>query len=191
MSRTIAFLFVSLLIVVFCAIGQDVQDKISDQEYTVYNDVFSASDAPKYFVFQSLTGVGPDDEPLDKEVVEYIQKKVAVPLDQAILGDLIAKNAKKYALENKFSPELKVKFIADSEEEKIFSGANGWEDFRKIYGSVGITELSRVGFSADKTKALFYTGSQADWLVGSGFYLILEKKDGKWIVVDSVMAWIS
>lgn len=52
-------------------------------------------------------------------------------------------------------------------------------------------KISRPGLNSDMTKALIYYSSSSGGLSGAGFYLILEKVDNKWIVKESMLAWIS
>jgi len=82
--------------------------------------------------------------------------------------------------------------ISETETGKIFSGEDGWNRFYKEYrGAQGIMMLSRVGFDRNKNEALVYIGNQSDWLAGVGYYVLLRKESGKWVVKDQLMAWIS
>jgi hypothetical protein len=70
-----------------------------------------------------------------------------------------------------------------------------WRSFYSRYpDSDGYTELSAVGFNADKTKAFVYIAHHCGSLCGAGSYTFLEKRDGKWVkasVSASYCGWIS
>jgi len=76
---------------------------------------------------------------------------------------------------------------------QIFSqNRDGWQLFYEIYpGTPGITTLSRVGFNATLDQALVYVGTLSHWLAGAGYYVLLKKVNGAWIVDQQVMSWIS
>jgi hypothetical protein len=56
---------------------------------------------------------------------------------------------------------------------------------------IAVVRLSRVGFDADRTRALVYRGQMCGPLCGSGEYVLLEKRSGVWRIVDEAHLWIS
>jgi hypothetical protein len=75
-----------------------------------------------------------------------------------------------------------------------FFGQNrdGWQLFYGQYPDApGITTLSRVGFNTALDQALVYVGTMSHYLVGAGYYVLLNKVNGAWIVDQQVMTWIS
>jgi hypothetical protein len=52
-------------------------------------------------------------------------------------------------------------------------------------------QVSRVGFSFDGKQALVYSGIVWAPLAGFGSYYVLSRAQGMWIIVGSVMVWIS
>jgi hypothetical protein len=72
--------------------------------------------------------------------------------------------------------------IYAAEIKGMFSqGASGWKNFYERYPeSGGWTELSAVGFNAEKTVAVFYVGHHCGMLCGGGEFHVLEKKEGTW-----------
>jgi hypothetical protein len=56
---------------------------------------------------------------------------------------------------------------------------------------IAVVRLSRVGFDADRTRALVYRGQVCGPLCGSGGYVLLEKRSGAWRIVDEAHLWIS
>jgi hypothetical protein len=69
---------------------------------------------------------------------------------------------------------------------------DGWQLFYEQYpGAPGITTLSRVGFNAAFDQALVYVGTMSHWLAGAGYFVLLNKVNGAWVVDQQVMSWIS
>jgi len=83
-----------------------------------------------------------------------------------------------------------IAYISRQEIESIFK-QGGWDNYHKTFGFKPLIKISRPGLNNDKTKAFIYYSRSIDGLGGAGFYLILERVDGKWIVKESMLAWIS
>ena len=83
--------------------------------------------------------------------------------------------------------------LSEAEMREMFNiNQNGWDEFYKLYPSApGIITLSRVGFNAAADQALVYIGNQGHWLAGAGYYVLLKKVDGAWVVDQKAMSWIS
>jgi hypothetical protein len=66
-----------------------------------------------------------------------------------------------------------------------------WERFRTEHpGSRGRISLSRVAFNRDSSRAVVTTDVSCP-LCGSGDTWMLERRAGRWRVIDSVMRWVS
>jgi hypothetical protein len=83
--------------------------------------------------------------------------------------------------------------LSQAEMRQIFSqNRDGWQLFYEKYPvAPGITTLSRVGFNTTLDQALVYVGTLSHWLAGAGYYVLLKKVNGVWIVDQQVMSWIS
>lgn len=83
--------------------------------------------------------------------------------------------------------------LTQNDKTQLFNqNQDGWQLFYEKYPDApGITALSRVGFNNALDQALVYTGTQSQWLAGTGYYLLLKKVNGGWIVDQQVMTWIS
>jgi hypothetical protein len=69
---------------------------------------------------------------------------------------------------------------------------DGWQLFYEQYpGAPGITTISQVGFNLTFDQALVYVGTMSHWLAGAGYFVLLEKVNGTWVVDQRVMSWIS
>lgn len=94
-----------------------------------------------------------------------------------------------------FEVSIKQNFISKSESEKIFGGNHpfdGWSNFYKKYPeSTGEINFSNVGFNAQSTQAIVYVVYGCGGLCGSGEYYLLEKKNGKWEIIETANSWVS
>lgn len=127
-----------------------------------------------------------------KDTLQWVCQKMSVTVEQEILDDFEAKNARSCPLGDFFDLPAKVMFIGETENIKIFWKGFLWlEFFAKYPFAQGIMELSRVGFNAEKNQALVYVGNQEDITAGAGYYVLLAKIDGVWVIQDQVMSWIS
>jgi hypothetical protein len=83
--------------------------------------------------------------------------------------------------------------LSQVEMRQIFGqNQDGWQLFyEKFPGVPGITTLSRVGFNPTLDQALVYVGTLSHWLAGAGYYVLLKKVNGVWIVDQQVMSWVS
>jgi hypothetical protein len=65
-------------------------------------------------------------------------------------------------------------------------------DFRRTFpGASGIISLSRVGFDSTLHEAIVSSAFVCGMLCGEGRRHILRKTRGKWVVVQSLVVWIS
>ncbi len=83
--------------------------------------------------------------------------------------------------------------LSQAEMSRIFAqNQDGWQYFYERYPDTpGITTLSQVGFDNSYDQALVYIGTMSHWLAGAGYYVLLKKVDGGWVVDQQVMSWIS
>jgi|GEM_PF-1126852 hypothetical protein len=90
-------------------------------------------------------------------------------------------------------PEKKTRVSVISAEEvrKLFSAGSGkgggWREFRKKYPFAGgIVYFSRPGFNEARDRAVIEANCQADYEMGIGYRIHLEKspKTGKWVMVN-------
>jgi hypothetical protein len=90
----------------------------------------------------------------------------------------------------KLAPECVVANLADLAPYTKDAGA--WRKFFKKYpNSPGIVVVSRIGFNAEHTEAVVYSGHSCGTLCGQGEFDHLMKQDGVWTVTDRTIVWIS
>jgi hypothetical protein len=94
-------------------------------------------------------------------------------------------------------PGRHVTLLSTEEVRRTFAGlgkSGGWEAFRKNHPLAGgITYLSRPVFNRDRTAAAVDARHQADYHMGVGYQIRLEKspKTGKWVITGTKMTRIS
>jgi hypothetical protein len=126
---------------------------------------------------------------LDK-TLEFISKKLNIS-EQDLLKDFLMKNQQSYKLKAQF--DIKVKYVLVNEEEKsqLSQSGNFWSAFDEKYPNAqGILSLSRVGFNHAMSRALVYIGNNGSASTGAGYYVLLVKSDGKWVIQVETMAWV-
>lgn len=102
-------------------------------------------------------------------------------------------NRQQASLRRSFYPAIDYDLADSAQLELIFKrGGGDWLAFYKRFpGSPGIMTFSRVGFSEDGTQALFYLSNHCGGLCGTGMYVVMEKRNGKWAIEKEIEMWIS
>ena len=129
----------------------------------------------------------------DEAIPEHIRRNFP-DLPQEVWDDFTAWNQEAVPLQPAFHIVIPVILISREEIEEFFStpDGGGWEAFYDTYkGAQGIMELSQVGFSTERNRAIVYAGNEEFSLAGAGFLYLLEKDGADWRMVKSVMVWIS
>ncbi|HON02453.1 MAG TPA: hypothetical protein PLM04_04940, partial [Paludibacteraceae bacterium] len=111
-------------------------------------------------------------------------------LDSLTYLDFIDKNKTKIQIDSIYGFQGTITYNSRQEIDNIFK-QGGWDNYHKIHGYKSMIKVSRPGLNKNMTKAFIYYSSSSGGLSGAGFYLILENIDGKWIVKESMLAWIS
>lgn len=92
-----------------------------------------------------------------------------------------------------FTLPVPYQIVTSSEMQSIF-GTPGdiWGRYYEKYpNSTGLLRLSRVGFDSDGNQAAFYISNDCGGLCGSGYFVIMEKVNSDWKVVQEVQIWLS
>lgn len=89
----------------------------------------------------------------------------------------------------------KIELISPSDLDSIFAAGiiPGWKKFNDIHTDVqGYTQLSAVGFSADKNFAVVFSGRYCGPRCGAGGIVTFSRKNGIWRRnSDQLCSWIS
>lgn len=146
-------------------------DIIEPDEYEIFNAVLD-----KYDAFVSLDKTTIFEKRLDNAAVAHLQRS-GMQIDNYLTDDFNKKNSRSYELEKRFS---KKRYFTD-ESHPRFPG--------DVKESV---KISRAGFDKGKNRAVIFIRYQSiapqKAFYEEGNFVFLERKEGKWIVVKTVMA---
>lgn len=158
---------------------------LTAESYAVYNVVIQTffPEKPEQLVIDALTAADFSGTPEGR----------GLHLDDALIAEYQARNAQPVRLEaDRFSVGATVTLLEADEKVALFQTGQGWDQFYERFpGSQGVMTLSAVAFNAEMTQALVYMGNQSYWLAGAGYYIVLAKENGTWVVKEQQMAWIS
>jgi hypothetical protein len=146
-------------------------DTNEPDEYEIFNAVLD-----KYHAFVSIERTTMSEKMLNDAVVVHL-KRSGVQVDDYLVDDFNKKNGRSYPLEKRFSKE---RHFTD-EPYSSFQG-----------GSRESVKISRPGFNKEKNRALIFIRYQSiapqKAFYEEGNFVYLEKKEGKWVAIKTVMA---
>jgi len=190
---------------------QDPQEDPDEEEYAVWSAVisrqyaapgrtipilyiFTVTTPVKLVVVKGVTVPAARDRHGVSETRKLRTKRSLTWLSREAIDDFIAKNRRAYPIRDRFSLDLKRLVLTRDESREIFGedAFAGWEEFYRRYPqSNGIIRLSRVGLDDSRTQAIVFVAHWRGSLDGAGYYLILVKQEGAWVVQSAVGIWIS
>jgi len=166
--------------------------QIDAEEQAVYAAVLGQLYSAPSFVIMDTTATDPGGVENTEQTLDYVLQN---------LHDVNPKTIENFRERNETAAPLQLDMdlgvaytlLSQAERNNIFGqNQSGWEIFYNRYPDApGIITLSRVGFDAAFDQALVYVGTQSDWLAGAGYYVLMKKVNGAWIVDQKVMSWIS
>ncbi len=167
----------------------------NNEEFAVYNALISTRYVQadtQLIVIRDQTGLASQDN-LDTRLAN-VQKNMP-EITPEMLTDFKQKNEESNTLQPMFTLGVKYILITDEQWHDLFTGKDldgNWEKFYHLYpGSQGIMTLSRAGFNKNMDMALVYVGNSSGPLSGTGYYYLMVKQKGIWIVSKEDMVWIS
>lgn len=161
---------------------------IEKEEQAVYSFFVGGGERTVLILQDTSADISANDP---QKSLDYIRSDLPSLSDEA-LDNFVQRNQQSGPLAP--GMELDVDYILLSTEElsEITRQSNWGEVITQKYpGSYGYTMFSRVGFNNTLDQAVIYVGSMAAPLMGSGFYYLMEKENGDWVIKEQVMAWIS
>lgn len=181
--------------------------EVTSNEYAVLsasitdtNTNQKGKEQPVKIVISNMTQSGDDDLLLDKngqripweKTAEYLRGKVPA-LQRTTIDAFREANAQQAILHRSFVFPTDYKLVDSTQLHSIFKkNGDPWPAFYKQFpGSGGLFTFSRVGFSADGTQALFYLRHTCGLLCGGGAYVVMEKRDGRWVIWKEITMWVS
>ncbi|MFA5873526.1 MAG: hypothetical protein WC832_06145 [Anaerolineales bacterium] len=167
-------------------------EQMDAEEQAVYaallRNLYSASS----YVIMDTTATGPTGVEDTASTLDHIMQNMhAVDLETA--DSFRVRNDAAYPVRLDMDLGSGYVLLSQGEMSQIFSqNRDGWQVFYGQYPDApGIITLSRVGFNKSLDQALVYVGTMSHWLAGAGYYILLKKGNGSWMVDQQVMTWIS
>ena len=160
---------------------------IEKEEQAVYSSFFGGNPGTIVILQDTSTNISSDDP---QQSIDYI-KSGLTGVSKETLDNYLERNSETSQL----SPDMQIGvdyvLLSTDELSTIMNQPNGWDAFYAKYSHGGYAQFSRVGFNDSLDQAVVYFGSMAGPLMGSGFYYLMEKQDGQWVIKEQLMAWIS
>ena len=124
----------------------------------------------------------------DKESFSYLAS------DSSLLNSFIKRNINKCILDSHFNNSIKLYRISRNSFDKYLSHnlISGYTDIYRVYKDVtGIVEFSKIGYNADRTKALVEICLYRTPKNSFGLFIWLKFENGKWIIIGEKNDWVS
>jgi len=207
-QRFTVFLLSVGLVLTACNHGktsEPIKSEYTANEYDVVSayvaGVFTSGEGKQQIVILNMTSSDSDDpylldvngRPFNwKKTAESLRQK-APSLQQTTIDGFRRANARQALLSRAFRFPVECEIINSAQIESAFKSNGGdWLGYYNQYpGSQGIATLSRVGFNADATQALFYVSNRCGGLCGGGRYVLMEKRAGRWLTANEIDMWVS
>jgi hypothetical protein len=195
--RKYFFLLVLLCAILACRIVQPATttptpSDILNETYAVYAVIIQSQFASPKVVIKAQTDTDFSGSSQEDQL-KYIRGQLD-GLSQATTTDYMECNVTPLNLEaERFPVNAKIILLSPEAFKQFFQeNGDGWEAFYAQYPDAqGILSFSAVGFNANQSQALVYAGNQSHWLAGAGYYYLLEKQNGIWVIIEEIMTWIS
>lgn len=177
--------------------------EVTQEDYAVFSALMDGLGSPEdpeeawgnkdFVVVAQTTTVRSEDT--DHGEWGFRSKSNAAPAAETV-ASLTEKAKLSCPLEVKFPTSHEYEFVSKTEIDSFFAnrkkGHDGWEMFYKKYPqAAGFWSFSLPGYNHDGTEALLSVSHSCGWLCGTGHLYLLRKENGKWIVRNRLMLWIS
>ncbi len=174
------------------------RDEITEEEYRVYTDFFRtkkkpAIDSPVPLDFPAGGGLVYEKtsggKKIPRETIESLEKSFGT-MDVSLIESYTSRNTKEYWLKDKILVNTVTILTEERMEEIRKKGGLGKGFAQELMRSYplagGIIYLSRVGFSADMSSALFYVASSSG-LTGASYFIVMEKTGEAWQLKNAAL----
>jgi len=110
-----------------------------------------------------------------------------------VYHDFLDANLHPSSFHRSFTFPVPYQIVSSSEMHSIFgTPGDTWGRYDEKYpNSTGLLRLSRVGFNSDGNQAAFYISNHCGGLCGGGYFVLMEKVNFDWKVVQEVQVWVS
>ena len=192
------FLFVFLAVVLAACTTNPMplptpsEAQIDTEQQAVYASLLQKLYSATSYVIMDTTATSPTGVGDTASTLDLMMQNMH-GIDQKTADSFRVRNDAAYPVRPDMDLGSAYVLLSQAEMGLIFSqNRDGWQLFYEQYPDApGITTLSRVGFNGTLDQALVYVGTLSHWLAGAGYYVLLKKVNGAWIVDQQVMTWIS
>ncbi|HEY5270773.1 MAG TPA: hypothetical protein VII97_10580 [Anaerolineales bacterium] len=192
------FLFVFLAIILAACAGTPTPTstpsagQMDTEEQPVYAALLQKLYSASSYVIMDTTATSPGGVGDTASILDNIMQNMHA-VDQKTLDSFRARNDAGYPVRPDMDLGTAYVLLSQAEMSQIFGqNRDGWQFFYEQYPDAsGITTFSRVGFNNTLDQALVYVGTMSHYLAGAGYFVLLKKVNGAWIVDQQVMSWIS
>ena len=166
--------------------------QIDLEEQAVYAALLGNQYSAASYVIMDTTATSPGGVDDTVSTLDHIMQNMH-DVDPQTAGSFRVRNDAAWPLRPDLQLGSGYVLLSQAGMTHIFSqNRDGWQLFYEQYpGAPGITTLSRVGLNDALDQALVYVGTLSHYLAGAGYYLLLKKVNGSWVVDQQVMSWIS
>lgn len=167
-------------------------DRVTVEEEAVYAALLAELYAAPSYVLLNATATDLLGTENTNQTLEYVLPNLR-DVDPGTVDNFGVRNETPHPVRPDMNLGADYVLLSRVEMSAIFGeNQNGWQVFYSLHPEApGITTLSQVGFNAAFDQALVYVGTQSHWLAGAGYYVLLVKVEGTWVVDQQVMTWIS
>ena len=168
------------------------EDQIDLEEQAVYTALLGSLFSASTYVIMDTTATSPGGVGDTVSTLDHIMQNLHA-VDPQTADSFRLRNDAAYPIQPGMQLGSGYVLLSQADMTQIFSqNRDGWLFFYEQFpGTPGITTLSRVGLNDALDQALVYVGTLSHYLAGAGYYLLLKKVNGSWVVDQQVMSWIS
>jgi hypothetical protein len=161
-------------------------------EVAVYAALFQAMYPDQNIVLMDQTATGPGGVGDTASTLKYALAQMKGVASETA-ASFQARNEAAYPLKPDMNIGIQFTLLSEDNMRQMFNiNQDGWGIFYSRYPDApGITSVSRVGFNEAMDQALVYIGTQSHWLAGAGYFVLMKKVAGAWVIDQQVMTWIS
>ena len=160
---------------------------LEKEEQVVFSFFVSGSTGTVVILQDTSTNISSDDPQQSVDFIRSGFKSVSIET----LNNFLERNSQPSQLSPDMQPGVNYVLLSTDELSTIMQQTDGWSVFHEKYPNSGYTQFSRVGFNNSLDQAVIYVGNVAGPMMGAGFYYLMDKKDGQWVIKEQVMTWIS
>jgi hypothetical protein len=167
-------------------------EQIDAEQQAVYAALLHGLYSSSNFVIMDTSAISPGGVGDTASILVNILQNMH-GVDPLTVDNFRARNDASYPVSPRMDLGAPYVLLTRDQMTQLFNqNQDGWQLFYERYpGTPGITTLSRVGFNAAFDQALVYVGTMSHWLAGAGYFVLLKKVNGAWVVDQQVMSWIS